>query len=234
MLINNQSRNKLYIIGCPRSMTSFVYRLIVSSMGGDLDSASDGEILNQADRIYRPFCQAQRDLLKNNDPLWMPGNKTRRAILRAFENLNGFYVMKDVIDPYNMYHWIAENKFHAIIITKEIPLIAYSCIKNKWYYICDYFSLEYTDRNLVRTLTYIYDNHYKELMQLDKVTSVDNIELIRDAGIIWTRLESIGFSPFRIDYINNEFRAKQQEIEEYRQTDLYKKLLEVYQSIRQK
>lgn len=224
-------RSKLYIMGCPRSMTSFVYRTVVKAMGGDLDSSSDGEILNQQ-RVYRPFCKAQEKLIEKNSQFWIKGNALRKEILEEFAGLKGFYVMKDVVDPYNMFHWIKNSNSRALIVTKDIPMLAYSLAENDWYYPCDLLNLEYSNENLIKTLIFVYDNYYGELIKEKNVISISNEELTSNSSLLWKRIDKLGFTPFSFDYMDNDFIEKSEKVKEYKSTPLYKELSEIYNRIK--
>jgi len=227
--------DNLYIIGCPRSMTSFVYKQTVKSIGGRCGYASAGEILNP-DRIGVAMTDTHY-IMKNkkqNFKHWTDqGRHIREEVLQQFEESNEFGVLKDVVVPHIVCDFVAKKECNTLLVYKDIPMIAYSCAKKGWYYPRDILDNKTNDKNedLLRAIKYMYDQYFEPLSRKSHVEIISTGKLQESEQYLIKRLENLGYNTQSIKYITPGFKRKTRKVQKYKDTDLYKELSETYSTM---
>ena len=228
-------KNNLYIIGCPRSMTTLIYMVVCASLNkGRKDiNISWGEYLN-SQRKMLPLSALHQKYISKEHQFWTDDAREEQIkLLHDIHKSKEMIILKDVTFPNIVCDFVRSVNAKTLIIKKDIPLIAYSCAKLGWFYPNNVLIHHKEDdkyTRLIKSLKFMYDNHFDRLAKGENVRVIDVDEVLKNQNILWDALSSLGYKPKRI-VIGDEIKNKSKVVEAYKDTELYKKLKGIYNNV---
>ncbi len=230
-------KDNLYIIGFPRGMTSLVYDIVTTSIRGSRELLAQnklihsGEFLNP-DRqriLNHPFNSFHRQYILTNPEFYTEKSKEEQFIvLNSLHNSENFLVMKDICFPQVMCEFIQRKKAKTLIINKDIPLTAYSCIQKRWFFPTRILREKeiFSNALLIKSLKYVYDEFFLPLSKQDNAIMLQAEDIQTNPNILWNALSSLGYSPTKFDYVPTITRGTER-VNSYKETELYRLLSDI-------
>lgn len=221
-------------------MSTVIYYVAAHCLSKVYTGIDGGEFTNP-DRVFKPispFHEKVNTKLKEEGVFW--SNKHYNLITDLYEHLHKLdrtIVLKEVVYPHILADFVRDNKAKAIIVEKEIPLTAYSLMKNGWFYPTrllyekDPKGIERL-KGLLKSLQYVWINHFNPLIHKDHVETITAENMVFDTQKLFDKIERLGFKPRRFGYMNDTFRKKYPEVQAYKETELYKQILKVWRDIK--
>lgn len=230
-------KENLYILGFPRSMSTVTYKIVAISLKADYLGVDGGEFLNR-DRVMTPLTALHKDYVQESTLFWT--NKRKEDIMNLLDDLHTFqkkWVIKDVVFPHIVSEFVNKNMANTIIMDKEIPLTAYSLIKNGWFYPTRILYDEEPKgidrvKALLKSLAYMQSKYFEPLKKHENVKTITPDEIMTEPEKIFDILEELGYEPNRFKYINKELEEKYKQVQEYKQTQMYKDIEKTWKGIK--
>jgi hypothetical protein len=215
-----QQRPSLFIISLPRSLSSDLYRVARQSLDFQEPRwTSDGEILNVDRFAFLPRT------LEDSGLKFVRRRRQRDSFRRAIEFLNQVvqpreFVYKDVIQPFVMAEWLQERRFPTIRIKRNVADVAQAMLRHRWLYPARLFAKSKNlEQAMVRGLLkaeHALDSISAEVLDFDAII-MDEESLYRALVALYGK-KQVRF----IKYIDDQFRAKRDEVLSRRRTESYR------------
>lgn len=235
-----KNNENLYILGYPRSMSTIIYMIASYSLNKYQNNINGGEFTNP-DRVFKPLDKYHEKInnkLKTEGQFWT--NKNYNLIMDLYKHLHNLkktIVIKEVTYPHILSDFIKLNNAKTIIINKDIPLVAYSLIKNGWFYPTrllykkDPKGIERI-KALLKSLKYMHINYFNPLSYMNHVETINANDIMFNKNLIFDKIEKLGFKPKRFQYMNDEIKNKYYKVEEYKNTSLFKNINTLWNEVK--
>lgn len=226
----------LFIISCPKSMSSLVHNLCQTAIDFKSILATDGEVLNH-ERVIDPISPEHKDYYLKGQKFWTGLYWDIQFKILDQITEDGAHLIKDVCFPHVVRDYVYNNHENTIIIDKDPRLITYSLQKVGWFYPSFILDDENKTNDMLKdTLLGVVKMKNNLMGSYDKefVRVLDTKKFRQNPDIIFDILESLGYQPDR-DFLTEEFytffKMKSDKVEKYKDTEIYSKIDEMYQNL---
>lgn len=223
----------IFYLAFPRSLSSFVAKQTVKSLQFKSPEEPSCEVL--IERYGAP-----KDVNHRKD---MNDAYIYKNILNKFKYN---HVIKDVNQPYVATQLLKDYNFNTVFIERPLADNIYCMFKNGWFWAINYLLDQEETKKIKEGLKTHWNGigrkfkpttYHREVVLpklIEAVIAVDkecysNIttrlkynQLITNPAHLYSTLKSLGYNPKRTNYIDQNFKNKRAEVEEYRSKDLWK------------
>lgn len=131
---DKQTLESLFVVSLPRSLSSFLYHVAKGALGLRQPRwTSEGEVLN-IDRFVFQMAQPNDGGRKFTLPNRDPGSFKKMLQFLDHVCVRKGFAYKDVVQPFVVAEWLKSRRCPAIRIKRDIAEVAFSMLKNRWYY----------------------------------------------------------------------------------------------------
>lgn len=217
----------LLIVSQPKSMSSVTFSICskaLPNLTNPLQKEAAGEILN--DDWSKECLGIKRYTKQEYDKV--------AAILDKYKK---GYVIKDVVQTPAVYRYIQENpdSFNVLIAQRRIEDVAYFMWKRGW--TSTIHSLGIPGQHVQNRITLVL--HCAALLHLRhnyinpiKAPRVVYKDSLTNPNSIFDKLERLGYSPKRFNYISPSFKERRERTLKERETPLYKQIEQIFRQLR--
>ena len=222
----------LFITSLPRSFTTAVYRYSVKALRlKEPTWTTDGEILN-----------ARHLVLASNELTNEPRFTTFAKEPQIFERLKSFaveavnpngYAYKDVIQPFVATEAIKDLDVTVLRIRRPLADVAVAMTEHSWFYPQSAAEKFHSERGFIEGLLRAANAIHNLEKFLPKIETLDYDDLIFDDKSLNLALKRL-YSNVELNalsYIDGSFRRKRELVLERRQTEQYKKTVDLINQV---